>query len=192
MISSYCSSLIDVLKYAHYNIVMEESALINLLDIETAKPKRQITRSVGAIYIALIVLIIGCISIGNLLYQHYQIPRFLTQPVLYCIIAICGYYLYKRHYICFRYTLTDELFVIEQTGGNKEKTIAVIQLCEIKRIDSAETANKTRGKLIHTSLPPRKDATYITINATDREMIYTISATVEMVGKLKEAWKAAI
>ena len=154
MLSLKCSSLIDVLKLTNYNIHMDENAVVNLLAIETAVPKRRIIRSAGAVYLALIVLMIACISIGNLLEANWQIPRLLTQPILYAMIAISGAFLYRRHFICFRYTLTDEQFAIEQTGGNREKTIAVIMISEIHTIVKQTEQRRVRCKKVDASLPP--------------------------------------
>ena len=177
MLSPKCSSLIDVLEFAYYNIHMDENAMVNLLAIETAKPKRRMIRSSGAVYLALLVLMIGCISVGNLLYASFQIPRHVTQPVLYAMIAICGVILYRRHFICFRYTLTDEQFAIEQIGGNREKTIAAMMICDIQRIISRNEAQHMSGKKVDTSLPPKKNATWICATVDGVETAYRISAS---------------
>ncbi len=186
--SSNYSALIDVLNFAHYNYDMEENTFVNLLAIETAAPRWRITRSVGAIYISLIVLMIGCISIGNLLYQNWQIPRQITQPILYAIIAICAFFLYRRHYICFRYTLTSDQLAIEQIGGSKEKIIGAILLSEIKAIDVAQKRKQKRARLMDASLPPRKNVTWVLTLDRDRDIIYAISASNEFVQELKKTW----
>ena len=177
MLSLKCSSLIDVLKLTNYNIHMDENAVVNLLAIETAVPKRRIIRSAGAVYLALIVLMIACISIGNLLEANWQIPRLLTQPILYAMIAISGAFLYRRHFICFRYTLTDEQFAIEQTGGNREKTIAVIMISEIHTIVKQTEQRRVRCKKVDASLPPLKNATWIHMTTDGTETAYRISAS---------------
>ena len=151
--------------------------MVNLLAIETAKPKRRVIRSGGAVYLALIVLMIGCISTGNLLYASFQIPRYLTQPILYTLIAICGFILYRRHFICFRYTLTDEQFAIEQVGGNREKIIAAMMICDIHRIISQSEARQLNGKKVDTSLPPKQNATWICATVDGVETAYRISAS---------------
>ena len=188
-ISLNYSSLIDVLKSAYYNIVMDENNVVTLIEIETAAPKRRITRSAGAVYLALIVLMIGCISIGNLLYTNWQIPRFITQPILYLIIAICGYFIYRRHYLSYRYTLTDEMFAIEQIGGNSERTIAAISLRDIRRICDRDGAKDIRKNILHASIPPQKDTTWITTLVDGKEMTYTISASEEFVKELTDQWR---
>lgn len=180
-----CSSLIDVLKYAYYNIDMDANAVINLIAIEKAEPKRRIIRSAGAIYLALIVLVIGCISVGNLLYERFQIPRYVTQPILYALIAICGYYIYRRHYLSYRYTLTDEMLAIEKVGGSSERILAAIELNKIISIDS-NAKQKQRKNGIYASLPPRKNRTWILALVDGKKMNCTISASKEFVSKLVE------
>lgn len=187
MLSSICSALIDVLKFAYYNIHMDENIIVNLLAMETDAPKRRITRSVGAIYVALIALMIGCISIGNLLYERWQIPRYLTQPILYILIALCGYYLYRRHYIRYRYTLTNEMLAIEQIGGSQERTIAAIMLGDIRTIGVGNAPHIARGKIIHASLPPHGNATRITVKTEVSETTYIIRVSEVFVQALQAA-----
>lgn len=188
MLSLKCSSLIDVLKFATYNIHMDENTVVNLVAIETATPKWRIARSAGAVYIMLIALMIACISIGNLLYESFQISRHITQPILYTLIAICGVYLYRKHYICYRYTLTDELLAIEEVGGKAEKTIAVIELVDIRAISAYESSGKTSGRIIRASLPPRSAQTLVEASLDGKNISLTISASEEFVNKLTAQW----
>lgn len=191
MLSLNCSSLIDVLKYAHYNIYMEENAFVNLLAMETAAPKWRITRSAGAIYLALIISVIGIISLGNMLYQYWQIPRLITQPILYSMTVACAFFLHQRHFICFRYTLTDEMLAIEQIGGNQEKTIAAIQLSAIKEIQTTNKKKQDRIKTVDASLPPKNETTWILTNDQNIETIFIIRATSDFVALLTKARESA-
>jgi len=184
-ISLNCSSLIDVLKCGYYNIDMDENAVINLVAIEKAEPKRRIIRSVGAIYLALIVLVIGCISVGNLLYDRFQIPRHVTQPILYALIAICGYYIYRRHYLCYRYTLTDEMLAIERIGGNSERTLAAIDLNKIISIDGNKNQKSGKNRVYASLLSP-KDTTWILALVDGKELSCAIGASKEFVSKMVE------
>ena len=189
MLSLKYSSLIDVLKSATYNIHMEENTVVNLLAIETIAPKWRIARSAGAVYVMLIALMIGCISIGNLLYNSFQIPRHLTQPILYALIAICGFSLYRRHFISYRYTLTEDQFAIEEVGGRIEKTIAVLAIDDILAITPSHDNTKPAGKIIRASLPPKETQTRITAAADGSEMTYIVSASEELIQKLTAQWK---
>jgi hypothetical protein len=169
---------------------MDENAVVNLRAMETAKPKWRIARSAGAVYVMLIALMIGCISIANLLYANWQIPRQITQPALYVLIAICGFYLYRRHYICYRYTLTDDLFAIERVGGKVEKTIAVIAIEDIQAITQNTEKKMNAAKMIVASFPPKDRQTCILTMQNGRKTVYTISASEEFVNKLTAQWKS--
>ncbi|HML67455.1 MAG TPA: hypothetical protein PKA81_03595 [Clostridia bacterium] len=165
---------------------MDENAVVNLLAIETAVPKRRIVRSVGAVYLALIVLMIGCISIGNLLYANRQIPRHVTQPILYAVIAISGAFLYRWHFLCFRYTLTDEQFAIEQIGGSREKTIAVMMISEIHGIVKQTERDNVHGKKVDASVLPSKNTIWICATLGGTEMAYRISASDAFLERLMQ------
>ncbi len=168
---------------------MDENAVITLIAMETASPKWRMTRSAGAVYAALIVLIIGCISIGNLLYEQLSIPRHVTQPVLYAMIAVVAYYIYRRHFLRYRYTLTNDMLAIEQIGGKEEKILAAISLSDITQIQRSDDKHKRKGKIIRASLPPYKNAIKV-ITMIDEEAIpYEISASEEFSAKLIEQWK---
>ena len=190
-LSCYCSALIDVSSFGYYNIDMDENPVVTLVAIETAAPKRRIARSAGAVYIALIAMMIGCISLGNLLYSLWQISRYVTQPILYAAIAICGAYLYRRHYRCYRYTLTDEMFAIEQIGFGGEKTLAVVWLTDILRIFDQPEQKRVIGRIIRASLPPLKAATWVQTLVDGNEVMYRISASERFVEKLIAQWQNA-
>lgn len=188
-ISLNCSSLIDVLKSAYYNMIMDENAVITLIAMETASPKWRMTRSAGAVYAALIVLIIGCISAGNLLYERFSIPRHVTQPVLYTMIAIAAYYIYQRHFLRYRYTLTSDTLAIEQLGGKVERILAVISLNDISRIQRNNDARRSKEKIVRAALPPYQGATRVFTMIDEKEIQYEISASEEFFAKLIEQWQ---
>jgi hypothetical protein len=168
---------------------MEENTVVNLLAIETIAPKWRIARSAGAVYVMLIVLMVGCFSVGNLLYNNFQIPRHLTQPILYALIAICGFYLYRRHFISYRYTLTEDQFAIEEVGGRTERTIAVIAIDDVCAIAPSHDNTKTAGKIIRASLPPKETQTRVKAIADGIETTYIVSASEELIQKLTAQWK---
>ena len=167
---------------------MEETTVINLIAIETVSPKWRMTRSAGAVYAALIVLIIGCISVGNLLYERFSISRHITQPILYAGIAIVGYYIYRRHYLRYRYTLTNEMLAIEQLGGRGERTLVAIDLADIRQISREKDERNKKARIIRASLPPQKNTTWIQAIIDGEEMRYAISASDDFLAKLTEHW----
>ena len=168
---------------------MDENAVITLIAMETIAPKRKVTRSAGAIYIILIVLIIGCMSAGNLLYDLLGIPRYVTQPILYAGIAFAGYFIYRRNYLRYRYTLTDDMLALEQIGGSEERTIAAIDLAHINNIHQNKLKQKNAGKAVYANLPPRKNITWVLVSEDGKETRYAISASDEFIGKLNEQWQ---
>lgn len=169
---------------------MDESNIVDLIAIETATPKRRITRSAGAIYAVLILLIIGCISLGNLLYDRLQISRYITQPALYLIIAASGYLLYRRNFIRFRYTLTNESLAIEKIG-TKETTLAVISLRDIVGIYGADAGRKPTGRVVHATLMPAKRSTRVAAREDGVEATFAIGASESFIHQLNEAWQRA-
>ena len=190
-ISLKYSSLIDVLPFAYYNIHMDESNVVDLLAMETAVPKRRIVRSPGAIYIALILLIIGSMSLGNLLYDRLSISRYITQPILYAIFMACGYILYKRNYICFRYTLTNEELAIERIG-NTEKTIAVISICDILVIQKTNSKERLAGRTVYAALPTVKNTIQLQARIDRKEICYIIGPSEAFMQQLETAWEKAM
>ena len=170
---------------------MDENDVITLVAMETASPKWRMKRSAGAVYTALIVLIIGCISAGNLLYERFSIPRHITQPILYAMIAIVGYYIYRRHYLRYRYTLTSDLIAIEQIGGRMERILAVIKLSDIRRIQCDKYERGRKTKIVRASLLPDQNAQCILAVVDGKEMRYEISASEEFYMKLNEQWRSS-
>lgn len=167
---------------------MDETNVINLIAIETVSPKWRMTRSAGAVYAALIVLIIGCISVGNLLYERFFIPRHITQPILYASIAIAGYLIYRRHFLRYRYTLTSEMLAIEELGGKKERTLAAIDLAAIHHISREKDERNKKARIIRASLPPQKNTIWILAVIDGKETQYAISASDDFLTKLTEQW----
>ncbi|MDD4311691.1 MAG: hypothetical protein PHW41_04345 [Eubacteriales bacterium] len=148
-------------------------------------------RSAGAVYAALIILIIGCISAGNLLYERFSIPRHITQPILYAMIAFAGYYIYRRHYLRYRYTLTRDMLAIEQIGGKEERILAVINLRHIQQIQRNKNERSRNAKIVRASLQPNRDATRILAVIDGNETQFEISASEEFLAKLNEQWNIA-
>ena len=170
---------------------MDENAIITLIAIETIAPKRRFTRSTGAVYIILIALIIGSMSVGNLLYERFLIPRYVTQPILYAVIAAVCYFVYRRNYLRYLYTLTTNTLAIEQIGGSEEKTLAAIDLSCTRQIQHDTRKERSKGKTVYAYLPPRKNITWVLANENGKETQYAISASNEFLDQLDEQWRLA-
>ena len=105
------------------------------------------------------------------------------------MIAVVAYYIYRRHFLRYRYTLTNDMLAIEQIGGKEEKILAAISLSDITQIQRSDDKHKRKGKIIRASLPPYKNAIKV-ITMIDEEAIpYEISASEEFSAKLIEQWK---
>ena len=186
------SSLIDVLEFDYYNIVMQDNSVINLIDMEIAKPKRKLNYSVGAVYGILIILMVGVISLTNLIVSQWEISRVLVQLTLYLCVGLIAGYVYRFHYITFRYTLTDQIFAIERIAGNDQKTIASIFLEDICDIGSTRTGFKRRSRIINTSVISKQKSIWVTIAESDMRLIcYRVNLSQEFLNKLLSQWQIA-
>jgi hypothetical protein len=188
-ISQNCSSLIDVLYGVLYNETMEENSVISLIAMETAEPKHKLNRSAGAIYVMLLALILGAISLTNLLESRWQVPRNLAQPALYAALAICGWLIYRRNYISYRYTLTDRVFAIEQIAGNRERTILAAPLSEIRGIYEFNGAAANRPKTINASVLPRRKSVFVEWRENGTGIAFKISPSESFLQKLTAQWR---
>ena len=185
-----CSSLIDVLKIDYYNIVMQENSIINLIEMEIAKPERKLNYSVGAVYGILIILMVGAISLTNLIVGKWGISRILVQPAVYICLGLIAGYLYRYHYITFRYTLTDQMFAIERIAGNHQKAIATVFLEDIRAIDSDKTSLKRQSRIINVSITSKQKSFWITVAENDTSMIcYRVNLSPEFLEKLLSQWQ---
>ncbi len=186
-----CSSLIDVLHLDYYNIFMEDNNVISLIAFDVSEPKRKINRSPGAIYTALIALIIGVISLANLLDARWNIPRYLVQPALYVIIAVGAIYVYLHYFVSFRYTLTDELIAVEKVAGKKETTILVTSLNTITEISRYDKKQKKCFSCTNASVQSKRNTTCITITQDGKDVMYCIASSEEFLEKLTAQWQIA-
>jgi hypothetical protein len=170
---------------------MEENAVINLIAMETAEPKRKLNRSPGAIYAVLIALILGVITLANLLYARWQIPRFAVQPALYAAIAICGVIVYQRNYISFRYTLTDRMLAIERIAGYRERTLIAVSLRDIQAILSSRQGLYTKHRTYNASKTARSKSIAVVLIENGIETAWRISPSDDFLQKLTAQWRQA-
>lgn len=179
------SSLIDVLEIDYYNIVMQENSIINLIEMEIAKPKRKLNYSVGAVYGILIILMVGAITLTNLVVSKWGISRALVQSTTYICLGLVVGYLYRYHYITFRYTLTNQMFAIERIAGNHQKAIATAFLEDIREIGSAKSSFKRQPRIINAFFS-KQQSTWITVAENDTRMIcYRVNLSQEFLEKLQ-------
>ncbi len=163
---------------------MEENDIISLIAMETAEPKRKMIRSAGSVYVILIALVIGTISLANLLYARWQIPRYIVQPTMYALIVICGIFIYQRHSVGYRYTLTELMFAIERVTVHKEQTITAVPLENIIRIEDSIRSFTLSDRSTNASTLPRKLSRTICIEENGSRISYRISPSKEFLQKL--------
>ena len=163
---------------------MESNEVISLIAMETAEPKRKLNRSAGSVYVLLIAVVIGTISLANLLYARWQIPRYIVQPAIYTLTAAIGLYLYLRHTISYRYTLTDSMFAIERIAFNGERTIVAAPLNDILEIERPVGAQRDRTRARSATVFSRRNSMIIRIRENGAVQAYRISPSDEFVSKL--------
>ena len=168
---------------------MESSPVVNLISIETVEPKRRLQYSAGDSYIILILLIIGTISLANLIEERWQIPRNYVQLALMLLVAGCAVYVYQFHYITYRYTLTDAVFVIERVAGTKTSLIAVLSLSEVTEISARRDEQHQTAKRYNASVMPKKNSICITAGNDGSVKSYRISPSEEFIHQLNMQWR---
>ena len=189
-LSLNCSSLIDVSYRALYNEPMEENAVINLISMEIAEPKRRLDRSPGAIYIILIALVLSVIALANFLYARWQVSRFLVQPPLYALIAVAAFVIYRRNDTRYRYTLTDRMFVIEQIAANRERTLVAALLRDIDGIDAKRCEGRTI-RVVNAYAASKTPSVLVTLRQNGKTIAYRINPSEAFLQQLTAQWQAA-
>ena len=134
---------------------MEENTVQTLVAFEIAQPRKRLNRSAGAVYFLLTVLVLAVISVANFAATHWQIPREWVQLPLYAILIAASILVYRRHYVCYRYTLTDQTFAVDRIAGNRERTMAAIDLSEIDDIRGDHEGDKPATHAIYASVLAR-------------------------------------
>ena len=168
---------------------MESSPVINLICMETVAPKRRFRHSAGAAYIILILMMIGAISLANLIEARWQIPRIYIQPALYLLIVGCAVYVYRFHTITYRYTLTEEVFVIEQISISKTRLITTLSLNDVQEISANRSESYPKAKRHNASVLPKTNSIFITVDSEGSARSYLISPSEEFIHLLNAQWR---
>ncbi len=150
---------------------MKENIVQNLVALETVKPNRTMNRSAGAVYFALIAAVFAAILAANHLFTHWQIPRGFVQLPIYAILAATGLYIYRWHYVSYRYTLTDQTFAVDRIAGSAERHIAAVLLTDIESIDPPNEATRKGKRVINASVRRKRQSIRMTA-ILDGQRIY--------------------
>jgi len=170
---------------------MEENNVHSLIGTETVEPKRRPIRSLGALYIVLLVLVVGIIAAGNALSAHWDVPRIYIQLTMYAILLALGWYVYRYYLTSFRYTLTDRLFAIERIVGKKQRADECVRLSDITRMESFERDAAQGAKVKRLTALAKKDSLAVTVRDAKGTRILLISPGEELKEKLAAQWKVA-
>lgn len=154
---------------------MEENTVQTLVAFEIAQPQKRLNRSAGAVYFLLTALVLAVISAANFAATHWQIPREWVQLPLYAILIAASILVYRRHYVCYRYTLTDQTFAVDRIAGNRERTIAAIDLSEIDGTPADHEGGRTATRTVYASVLPKRKSARLTARLDGRETILYIS-----------------
>ncbi len=154
---------------------MEENTVQTLVAFEIAQPRKRLNRSAGAVYFLLTALVLAVISAANFAATHWQIPREWVQLPLYAVLMIASILVYRRHYVCYRYTLTDQTFAVDRIAGNREQTMAAIDLSEIDGIFADHEGDKPATQAIYASVLPKRKSVRLTARLDGRETVLYIS-----------------
>jgi len=137
---------------------MEENTVQTLVAFEISQPAKKLNRSAGALLVALTALVLTVIFAANILSSYLNIPREFVQLPLYALLAASSYYAYRRHYVCYRYTLTDQTFAVDRISGTKERFIAAILLTDIESIRPPNRTSEETNRVLYASVQNRKQS----------------------------------
>ena len=184
--------MIDVLKIDLYNVRMEENAIHTLVAIELSESNKKPKRSEGALYLALTAAIMAVISVGNYLFAHWQIPRAAVHLPLYALIAVVCIYYYKRHYISFRYTLTDQTLAVERISGKTDATLAAVRLADIESVSEFEQATTGKARVFNASVRTKRESIVVVAPFEEEKAMLFISPSEDFLLKLNTQWQKAV
>ena len=170
---------------------MEINAVENHVMIEKAVPKRRIVRSDGALYVLMLVLVIGVIAAGNALNARLGLPPLFVQLVLYVILLAAGYFVYRHCLIAFRYALTNRMLSVDRIIGKKIRGDENIHLSDIVAIRPFSEIAGDAGKLRALYVNRKRDALAVTVFAGGKRYTLLMSPSEEFTGKLLAQWKTA-
>jgi hypothetical protein len=170
---------------------MEENNVHSLIGLETVEPKRGFIRSSGALYVALLLLVLGVIAAGNALSTLWEVPRVYVQITLYALLLLLGWYVYRYYLTAFRYTLTDRVFAVERVVGKKARADECVHLSDIARIRAYDGAQDDTGRRRNLSARRKKDSIAVYVRGEKGGRVLIVSPSEEFIEKLTTQWKIA-
>ncbi len=155
-----------------------EQSTVNFVHTEVSEPKHRFVRSNAALYVLLLACVLAIILLGNKLALWLNIPRGTIQLILYGILFVLAFLIYRFRLTAFRYTLTDCDLFIGKITGKKEANLFVLPLDKISFVgDCSPDTHAER-----TYCGRRENTIKVTCDGRD----YLLSATDTLKEKLIE------
>ncbi|MEN6339093.1 MAG: hypothetical protein ABFD03_03090 [Clostridiaceae bacterium] len=168
---------------------MDENDVHILICMENAAPKPRVIRSAGALYVILLLLVVGVIAAANALNERLNIPRGYVQIALYAALLLAGWYVYRFRLTAFRYTLTDRVFAIDRIVGQREWAEECAELINIMDITAASNlSGRSSARKNCSILPARKSSAIFIQDGTERRVLI-VSPSEEFLEKLTMQWQ---
>ena len=159
-----------------------------LICTDMAEPKKRILTSDGALYVVLLIAVIGIIVAGNALSAWLDLPRLIVQIVLYAVLLVIGYLVYRYRLLAFRYVLTERMLYVERAVGRKRKNEEQTHLSSIELLRPYSEADAA-GKLLKLYTGRQSDALMLRTREGGLLRTILISPSEEFRSKLTELWK---
>lgn len=185
---------IDAARATNYNKHMTDNGtdvrVDDFLCMEHAEPKKKILAGDGALYVVLLIAVIGVILLGNAVSQRWDLPRLPVQLVLYAILIVLGWLVYRYRLLAFRYVLTSRILSVDRVVGRKIKAETAVRLSDIESIRPCGEAVEGRRQALYTGR--RRDALAVGVCEHGKRRTLYISPSEEFAGKLIKQWKSSL
>lgn len=160
--------------------------------VEISQPKRAILKNDFLLFICVAISAIMLILIGYYVFYLLHIDGAWPQLILFVLLFLYGWWIYKKQLICYRYSIGTSLFCVERTTGKKSRSEAVIHLCDIRSVSQYSDAPGDTVKRTDNFFCGKKSdsvAIYYRVNNEKRLLLVSLSSTGTE--HLKKAVKAA-
>lgn len=179
------SSLIDVLQNELYNVHMEEDTVQTLVAFEISQPAKKLNRSAGALLFLLAALVLFIILAANLLSTALEIPRETIQLPLYALLLAASCFVYRRHYVCYRYTLTNQTFAVDRISGNKERALFAVLLRDMALVQPGNTTRVRVKHVVHASVLSERRSIRMNATLDGHKTVFYLSPSKEFYATLQ-------
>ena len=170
---------------------MEQVKVERFVAMEVSAPKRRFVRSDAALYVLMLVAVLGVITAANALSARFNWPRLIVQVTLYVVLLALGYVVYRKFLMAYRYTLTERMLSVDRIVGKKERSESSVHLSDITAIRPYAERRGEAGKLRSLFMGKRADTLAVTVVAAGSRETLLLSPSADFCGKLIAQWKIA-